>query len=111
MTLENRGRLLDEPALVFDGINPPHAQQHLPATDSGKSRARFVAMISAIRVGENAVRLHEGSLARMPLAEQRRLFFVAGDDRVRVGEEAAGAQHETDDLAPLPTAARLPGQI
>ncbi len=83
--MEQRFRLFDEPALVFDRINSADRQERQVTVDLRKSLARFSTMILLIRTGEYAVWLYPNSLGGMTLAEETRLFFVTSDDGIGVG--------------------------
>ncbi len=48
--LKNRGRLLNEPARVFDGVNAPDTQQHFAVADLRKRFARLFAEIPAVKI-------------------------------------------------------------
>ena len=79
----NKGRgFLNQPALVLDRIDSPQRQQHLPAFYLREGRPGLAPAIREITFDRDAMRLDNDALTGVLLAQQRRLFGIAGDDGV-----------------------------
>jgi len=101
---ENRGRLFDEPCLVFNGVDATNTQKNLSAVELREGVAGSVAMIAAVKRHRDTVTLDEDAFCGVLLSKEARFLFVGGHDCVSVAEQAMRLKKEPEQFAPFPTA-------
>src|SRR3954468_17699332 len=102
MAGKNCWSLLNEPALVFNGIDAANAYKKFTPHDGGESSASSRPVIRFINLKRYAMWLDDDPLGGMSFAKQSRLILVASEDCVSINKKPVRFKKQAEKLAPFP---------
>src|SRR5882672_235652 len=102
MPSKNLRSLFQKPRLVLDRIDPSHADQNVATANFWKSCASTITTIFLILSHRYSVWLHHDAFRWKLFLPQRRLAWIAGNDRIRIRQQPMRPEKQPKKLAPLP---------
>ena len=101
VAFEDARKLLHQPALILDQIDPANSQQDFLASQFRKRAEHFVAMIFFVERGRNSVRLREDNLVWKLFLQQSRFAPITSDDRACPFENASRPEEPAENFPPF----------
>lgn len=105
------GKLFEDPALVFDGIDSTQDEEVRLAAKFWKSAAGGFAMVVAIVCESHSVRVDDDSFGGIFFLKQSGFAFVAGDDGIGVGKDSARTERGAQNFSPFEPAFERLGEL